>query len=174
MGPNESQTNPSPDAPDQIPPDQIPPDQIPPSPKALIEAALLRAMPVGPAALDGSRQLVRRATVTFRMSGSDCAPGFFVDSEGDPLELVVTLEALSGTEEMNALSGLSAAEQAPFLLAKAAVRSINDVSVLDTNRDLLWEAFGMGGRQLCMMAFQHLGSVGAASLGKFRRSLTVA
>jgi hypothetical protein len=83
------------------------------------------------------------------------------------------MRSLSTTEEIEALSGVSDAGQVPYLLARAALYAINGKPIPSDRKDFFWEGFGMQGRQICLMAFQHIGSASGAAVGKFQRSISV-
>jgi hypothetical protein len=124
-------------------------------------------------AMAGGGELIKRTKLTFTVDGAVCSPDFFVDENGDYYDVQLTMQSLMSDEELDALAGISTPSAAPLMLAKQALCALNGRALTQVQRDWLWEALGMGGRQLCFLAFQQIGSAGASALGKFRRSSTI-
>jgi hypothetical protein len=128
---------------------------------------------VGPGALKDGGEVIERKRFSFILDGSVATPGFFQDEDGVFFDVKIGLHSLTSAEEINALKGMRDPGQAPFMLAKSCLASLNDERLTAEQRDFLWEGLGMGGRQLCLMAFQSFGSASYAALGKFQSTLTV-
>lgn len=130
----------------------------------------------GQDALRPGATIIRRRRLSFIVDGSACAPNVFCDDVGEYYDFKLTVQTLDSTEEMNALNSVSDAGQVPMLLAKACLYAINDKPLPQDRdkRDFLWEALGMQGRQLVMLAVNSLGSASAAALGKYQATVTVA
>lgn len=127
----------------------------------------------GAAALGGG-EIIGRKVRKFILDGQSCAPDFFVDPDtGDYFDVEVTMRGLSSSEEIAALNGVTDAGQVPYLLTRASFYALNGKVVPEDRKDFFWEGFGMQGRQLCLMAFQHIGSASGAAVGKFHKSITV-
>jgi hypothetical protein len=139
----------------------------------LADQVYQRMTKTGMAALNGKRDIIARRVRTFVLDGMSCAPDVFVDAEGNYLDFEVTLRSLSSVEEIQALNGINDPGEAPFRLAKASLYAINGKPISGDRKDFFWEAFGMQGRQICMMAFAHVGSASGAALGKFQRTISV-
>lgn len=132
-----------------------------------------RITKVGPSALAGG-ELIQRKTKTFLLDGASCSPFFFWDEgTGDYLDVEVTVRSLTTVEEIEALKGMTDPGQVPWLLARASLWALNGTPIPYDRKDFFWEGFGMGGRQLAMMAFQHIGSASQVALGKFQSSISV-
>lgn len=131
-----------------------------------------RVTKTGPGALNGRKRLIEPRRVTFTLDGSTCEPDIFIDSEGNYEDFQVTLESLDSRSEQEALAGVTDAAQVPFALAQRALWGINGKRIPDDRKAFFWEAFGMGGRQVVLMAFQSIGGASAAALGKYQRSIT--
>ncbi len=140
--------------------------------RGLMAQIFERKTKVGPGALrDG--EIIERKRYSFILDGSVCTPGFFQDEDGVFLDVRIGLHSLTSAEEINALKGMRDPGQAPFMLARACLATLNDEKLTADQRDFLWEGLGMGGRQLCLMAFQSFGSASYAALGKFQSTLTI-
>lgn len=137
------------------------------------DAVFQRLTQTGARALTGKGEIVPRRMRTFILDGQTCAPDVFVDEAGAYYDFEVTMRSLDSREEISALAGTTDPGAVPFLLAKQSLYAINGKAIPGDRKDFLWECLGMGGRQLCLMAFQHLGSASGAALGKFRRSISV-
>jgi hypothetical protein len=128
----------------------------------------------GAGALDQKKQIIPRRVRTFILEGQCCSPDVFVDEVGDYFDFKVTMRSLSSQEEITALNGVNDPGQVPYMLARACLYAINGKPIPADRKDFFWEAFGQGGRQICLMAFQHVGSASGSALGKFRRSISAA
>lgn len=127
----------------------------------------------GAAALTGG-EIIQRKLRSFVLDGQACTPDFFIEpSTGEYFDVQVTLRSLTSAEEIEALNGLTDAGQVPYLLTRAALYAINGKPIDPDRKDFFWEGFGMQGRQLCLMAFQHIGSASGAAVGKYQRSISV-
>jgi hypothetical protein len=139
----------------------------------VVEDVFRRLTPTGPAALSGKKEVIPRRMRTFMLDGQSCSPDVFVDASGEYYDLEITMRSLDSSEEIAALQGVNDPGAVPYVMAKASLYMVNGRKIPADKKDFLWECFGMGGRQLCLMAFQHVGSASGAALGKFRRSITV-
>lgn len=127
----------------------------------------------GQAALGGG-EIIARKVYKFTLDGQSCAPFFFWDPDsGEYLDVEVTMRSLNSTEEIEALKGLTDPGQLPYLLGRASLYALNGTPIPEDRKDFIWEGFGMGGRQIALMAFQHVGSASGAALGKFQSSISV-
>ncbi len=127
----------------------------------------------GASALDGG-ELIARKVRTFTLDGQSCSPDFFIDpATGEYFDVRITLRSLDSSQEIAALNGVTDAGQVPYLLTRAALYAINGKPIPEVRKDFFWEGFGMQGRQLCLMAFQHIGSASGAAVGKFQSSISV-
>ena len=138
----------------------------------LADRIFAKATKEGAGAL-GGKEIIRRKTRTFVLDGQSCSPDLFVDESGDYYDFEVTMRSLSSAEEIRALDGVNEPGAVPFALAKASLYAMNGQVLKGDRKDFFWEAFGMQGRQICLMAFQHIGSASGAALGKFQRSISV-
>lgn len=134
---------------------------------------LIARLPTGKNAL-GGESLVKRREVSFDFYGGDGAPGFFINPEGDFVDIELTLVSLSSKDEMDALKGLQEEVEAPYALAKKALWKLQGRVIPEDNKDLIWEGLGQTGRQLCIVAMQKNGAASEAAMGKFQRTFTVA
>lgn len=131
-------------------------------------------MPKGATALSGAQAMIKPRRVSFIFDGAAGAPGVFTDSEGNYLDVEVTIQSLSSAEEIDALADLAGnAVAAPFALAKKSLYAIEGKAIKGDQKDFIWEAINQGGRQLCLMAFQSLGASSEVLMGKYQRSFTV-
>lgn len=121
----------------------------------------------GSGALRGGQEVIPRRMRRFILDGAVCAPDVFVDGNGDYIDFEVTMRSLSSKEEISALDGIANAGAVPFALARASFHAINGKVLDPGQKEFFWEAFGMGGRQICFAAFQQVGSASGVSLGKF-------
>ncbi len=142
----------------------------------LFDRVFERMTPTGPNAMRAGAELIRRRRLCFTVDGASCAPDVFVDDSGEYYDFELTVQSLSSKEEIESLNGITEPGQVPWALAKASLYAVNGKPLPrdDTKIDFLWEALGMQGRQVVMLAFNQLGSASAAALGKFQRSVTVA
>lgn len=126
----------------------------------------------GASALSGG-DIISRKIKSFTLDGQSCTPYFFWDAAtGEYLDVKVTMRSLTSSEEIEAMAGLTEPGQLPYLLGRASLYALNDTPIPEDRKDFFWEGFGMGGRQLCLMAFQYVGSASGAALGKFQRSIS--
>jgi len=125
-------------------------------------------------ALKNTAELFPRRTMSFIMAGDACAPHVFWNPHtGAYIDFRVTLRSLSSTEEIQAMRGVRDGAVVQYNLARAAFHAINGKPIPENRKDFYWEAFGMGGRQMCMVAFQMIGSAGDSALGKFQSTSTI-
>lgn len=137
---------------------------------------LFGRMPSGMDALSGGKSLIKSREVTFLFDGSAGAPGIFTDSEGNYLDVMLTVRTLSSAQEIEALSALGEGNimGAPYALAKQSLVAVEGKPLKTESRELIWEALGSTGRQLVLMAFQQLGGGASESaMGKYRASFTI-
>ncbi len=133
----------------------------------LLQRTMDRVLPKGAAALKGGASPIPLRKVSFMVDGAQCAEGVFVSANGDYLLFELTLQALSSAGEINALREVKSGPEAPHVMCKYALHAING-NVLDPEqRNFVWEALGMGGRQIALLAFQQIGAASDAALGKF-------
>lgn len=146
----------------------------PPRDAGVADRVFQRLTKSGAAALGGG-EIIGRKVRKFILDGQSCAPDFFVNPDtGDYFDVEITMRGLTSSEEIAALNGVTDAGQVPYLLARASFYAINGKPITDEARkDFFWEGFGMQGRQLCLMAFGHIGSASGAAVGKFHKSITV-
>ncbi len=145
----------------------------PPRDAGLADRVFERLTKRGAAALNGG-EIIGRKVRKFILDGQSCAPDFFVNPDsGDYFDVEVTMRGLTSSEEIAALNGVTDAGQVPYLLARASFYALNGKPIPEERKDFFWEGFGMQGRQLCMMAFSHVGSASGAAVGKFHKSITV-
>ena len=144
-----------------------------PSDGEIADRVFQRLTKRGAAALAGG-EIIGRKVRKFILDGQSCAPDFFVDPDtGEYFDVEITMRGLNSTEEIHALNGVTDAGQVPYLLARASFYAISGKPILEERKDFFWEGFGMQGRQLCLMAFQHVGSASGQAVGKFHRSIIV-
>lgn len=158
------------------------PEQLPPEPEPepshardteVADRIFQRLTKRGASALQGG-ELIARKTRSFILDGQSCTPDFFIEpSTGEYFDVQVTMRSLTSTEEIHALNGVTDAGQVPYMLTRAALYAINGKPIPEARKDFFWEGFGMQGRQLCLMAFQHIGSASGAAVGKFQSSISV-
>jgi hypothetical protein len=132
-----------------------------------------RVTTTGAAALTGKGELIKRRRVSFMLDGASCSPDVYCDEDGNYLDFRVTVQSLNSREEVEAIQGVTDAGQVPFMLAKASLCRINGKPIAADRKDFHWEAFGQGGRQLVLLAFQQVGSASGIALGKFQASISV-
>jgi hypothetical protein len=158
MSNNETETTPAPPAPSRL---KANPE--------LITQLFERKTSVG---LTTDKPLIERRKFEFQLDGSACAPGVFVDEDGEYFDVMVTLQSLSSAEEIEALTGVRDPNQAPYVLAKRSLLALNGHVLSADEREFFWEALGMGGRQLAFLAFGTIGSASGVALGKFRATFS--
>jgi hypothetical protein len=129
--------------------------------------------PTGKAAL-ADKPLLPVRTVTFTVDGAECAPGVFVDENGDYFDFQLTMRSLDSAQEMATLDSVTGSgHTVPPLMSRAMLYKMNGTIITPRQREWLWEALDMRGRQLCFVAYQQMGGASAAALGKFRASFTI-
>lgn len=119
------------------------------------------------------RPLFYARTLTFTVSGADCAPGVFVDAEGLPFDFKVTMKALNSEEEIKALSSAPPGHGVPLHLTKTMLYQVNGTVIRADQREFFWEALGMQNRALCYQAYMQLSGPSVAALGKFQESISI-
>lgn len=138
----------------------------------LFAAVYQRQTRTGPGALQGGG-IIRRQRVTVPINGEECAPGVFCDEDGNPYEFELTLEALSVARELEATRGCDEPASLGHATVRASIVALNGTPIADdAQREFLWEALGPS-RQLAVAAYQLIGSLAPASLGKGLRRCTV-
>ena len=138
----------------------------------LLQSLWQRSTQTGGKALRGGKELISRLKCSFTVSGADCAPDFFVNEEGEYFDFTITLRALTAGEEASAMRGGDVGE-VQGALVKASLFALNGTPFQEDQKDLIWEALGMKGRQIVNLAYQQIGGASAAALGKYRKSFTV-
>jgi hypothetical protein len=154
-----------------IVPDEAPPMNIDRSPD-LAQRVFDRMTKTGAAALQPGREILPRRVRRFILDGAVCLPDTFVDAQGNYIDFEVTMRSLSSKEEIAAVDGIENAHAVPFALARASFHAINGKPLDSGQKEFFWEAFGMGGRQICLAAFQQVGSATGIALGKFRSTVS--
>lgn len=152
-------------------PAESPPMNLNKSPD-LAQRVFDRMTKTGPAALRPGQEVLPRRVRRFILDGACCLPDVFIDENGNYLDFEVTMRSLSSAEEIAALDGITNPSQAPFMLARASFHAINGQPLSVERKEWFWEAFGMGGRQICLMAFQQVGSASGVALGKFQSTVS--
>lgn len=145
------------------------------APKDFMQS-LKRRLPQGQAAMSGaSNPLLRPRQVTFVFDGSEGLPSFFMDEDGNYLDVELTVRSLSSFEESDALRDLTkdTIATAPSALAKRSLYAVAGRPLDSDERDLIWEGLGAAGRQLVLMAYQNFGGASEAAMGKYLSSFTV-
>ncbi len=128
----------------------------------------------GSAALGNASELFPRRTMSFIMGGDACSPHVFWNAHtGAYIDFKVTMRSLSSAEEIQAMRSARDGAVVQYNLARASFYAINGKPIPADRKDFYWEAFGMGGRQMCMVAFQMIGSAGDAALGKFQSTSSI-
>jgi hypothetical protein len=115
-------------------------------------------------------ELFQRKEVTAVIDGSVCLPGTFCDESGKPFDFKVTLRSLTSSEEIAVFNEVDVSEDqvsGAFQMAKKSLHKLNGAVIAAEQKDLLWELFGPGGRQLIVRKFGELNSISAGALGKF-------
>ncbi len=141
--------------------------------RALFERSVKR----GPDAMVGGSALKPRE-VTFLLDGSvgelreDGSP-VFSDEAGNIVDIPVTLQSLTPEKELNALRNQTDPASIPFALAKAQLARVGGEPLDTAMREWFWRAIGSGGRQICVIAAQHVGGAGQTVMGKYQKSLAV-
>lgn len=161
-----------------LPPDEqptAPETEPPPAPVGsvqdfrsdMLDRIMEAKVPKGAEALKHTGEIIRRREVTFDVDGADCAEGAFVDQEGNYLVFNITLRSLSSAQELECLRQVQKGPEAPFIMARMALYKVNGRELDEARRGFVWEALGMGGRQVVLGAFQVLGAASEAALGKY-------
>lgn len=128
---------------------------------------------VGADAMKGG-ELFPRRKMSFIMSGESCTPHVFWNPDtGAYIDFKITIRSLTSADEINSMRGARDGVAVQYSMARAAFYAINDKPIPENRREFFWEALGMGGRQLCIAAFQMIGSAGDAALGKFQNTSTI-
>jgi hypothetical protein len=140
-------------------------NQSKPRDAALLQRVFDRLTLTDGAAFGGSRELIPRRRIEFTLNGADCAPGVFVDGDGD-VDFTLGLVALSAAQEIKATEDVLDPAEAVMRTAKLGIETLNGAPVLGDQVDFLWEALGPGGRQLVITLYQKIGSASPGALGK--------
>ena len=146
--------------------------------KDFLKSVRDRLQPTGANAMKGGK-LFGRKEVSFVLDGSAGGVGpngqpVFSDDDGNLIDVEIVLHALTSGEEATALGDIKKAQDAPYQLAKAALCEIAETNInSQEDRDFWWEAIGQGGRQLCLVAFGHLGGASEHVMGKYQSTFTI-
>lgn len=116
--------------------------------------------------------LLPRRRYKFDLDTSEALPGIFVDGDGNPVILEVTVCSLTSGEELEALAGLKNPAEAQLRLTRRSIESVSGTELDDDKRAFFWEAIGPAGRAVVTIAFSRCGTPGASTLGKFQASFS--
>jgi hypothetical protein len=123
-------------------------------------------------ALSGKPTMMDR-TITFPVDGSECKPNVFCDENGEYFDFELTMRCLAPEDELAVLERVTNGAVAPILLAKAMLHKMNGRLITLAQREWLWTALDMKGRNLCFVAYQMIGGASARSLGKFHAGCSI-
>lgn len=152
---------------------------VPPAPKRVASFLdeLQERLPKGPDALKDTKLFQPRE----RSFDFDGAMGgylsdgrlFFSNGAGEPIDVTITVREVGSAEEIKALNAGETPQEAPFLLAKAALYKLDGKVIPPHLKNMVWEGLGSTGRSAVIMAFGEMGGSSEAMLGKYRSTLTV-
>ena len=155
------------------------PPALAPNPKAdpeLFAQIWSKLTAVDPKNVGKPMEVVKCRYFSWEFDGSLGAPGFFVDANGDYVDIRVQMKTLTSAEELEALSELvpDGIMSAPSMLAKRMLYRIGSVQLTADQRNVVWEALGVEGRRVAILASQEIGGpVSQGAMGKYRSTFTV-
>lgn len=141
------------------------------APKGFFAAIYDARTRTGADAFSGGAILPRRR-YRFELDTTESLPGVFVDAQGNPVILEVTVMSLTSAEELEALTGLRNPAEAQIRLARRSIEDVSGTLLDDQQRDFFWEAIGPAGRAVTTIAFARVGTPGPSTLGKFHTSFS--
>lgn len=129
-----------------------------------------RATVSGPGALSHKGDVVPRQYIDFDVSGSDCAPGMFVDESGASIVFKLGLKSPTSSEEIKITKGMQDPAEVVQAMVKASLNTVNGAPIVGEQIDFMWEALGATGRQLAQVMYQEIGAISPVGLGKAQAS----